>query len=97
MQDASTNFLATGFGTGIGIALLVAGLVALLAPFMFAIAARDMIATLTATALLVAAIGVMVTGKTVIHEVLAAVLYLAALLSSATIYAGSRIEKALQR
>lgn len=78
-------------------ALMMAAVVLIVAPLAFSIAARSTLSAVVSIALLGTAGLTILTGKTVIHEVLAAVIYMAALLSASTIYGAARIETALRR
>lgn len=80
----------------LGAGLLLAVAVAAIAPIAYGILARNIGAILTSIALIFGAAGLLVTGKTVVHEVLAAVLYLAALLSAATLYGAARVQEAIK-
>ena len=91
--DTISNFST---GMGMGMVLAIASLVAFIAPLVLSITSRSIISSCVSLALLAATAATMVAGKSVIHEILAAVFYLAAIGSASTIYAGSRIERAIK-
>lgn len=66
------------------------------APLLLSVMARSAISIAVSVVLLFAA-GWALTGPTVIHQILSAVLYLAALVSASVLYAGKGIEWHLQK
>jgi hypothetical protein len=75
--------------------LFVIAALAAAAPFILSIMARSAISIAVSIVLLVAA-GLTFFGPTVIHQILSAVLYLAALVSASIIYVGFNIECGLK-
>jgi hypothetical protein len=80
--------------TLLGLAILFMIACAVLAPLIFAARSGDLLTVVVSIVLTVVALGLLATARSVVHEVLAAVVYLANIVLTATVYGAHRIADA---
>ncbi|MDF2994679.1 MAG: hypothetical protein K0R27_316 [Xanthobacteraceae bacterium] len=86
----TTDLFLPGLGNWSGLVLAAVIAFGFFAPLWMSIAAESGISIVTSIVLLTVAAGIVFIGKAVTHEILAAIVYMAALLSASSIFAAHR-------